>query len=62
MLHRKGFEFHNIVGMYTLIMSETMFSCGGCGIAQFVIFRNFPHNLVFTAHFCIFKQFPHNFA
>ena len=34
--------------------TRATFRGGGCGIAQFVIFCNFPHDLVFTAHFRIF--------
>ena len=41
------------------------FRCGGCGIAQYVIFRKFPRNLVFTAHLPylnIFRMISHKFS
>ena len=39
--------------------TEAHIRCDGCGIAQFTVFRTFPHNLLFSAHFRTFCNFLH---
>ena len=38
---------------------EAHIRCDGCRIAQFTVFRTFPHNLLFSAHFRTFCNFLH---
>ena len=39
--------------------TEAPIRCDGCGIAQFTVFRTFPHNLLFSAHIRTFCNFLH---